>query len=55
VERKNITIPEDPALPKKIELSEDNQASAAEEPVNGFSHDIKQLIQQMLDREVVSK
>ena len=55
VERKNITIPEDPALPKKIELSEDNQASAAVEPVNGFSHDIKQLIQQMLDREVVSK
>jgi hypothetical protein len=49
VERKNITIPEDPALPKKIELS-----ITVKEPENGFSNDIKQLIQNMTNREVVS-
>ena len=61
VERKNITIPEDPALPKKIELSEGNQAlilhgvpGVVEEPVDGFAHDIKQMIQNMTNREVVS-
>jgi hypothetical protein len=61
VERKNITIPSDPALPKKIELSEGNQAlilhgvpGVVEEPVDGFAHDIKQMIQNMTNREVVS-
>ena len=61
VERKNITIPSDPALPKKIELSEGNQAlilhgvpGVIEEPVDGFAHDIKQMIQNMTNREVVS-
>ena len=49
VERKNITIPEDPALPKKIELS-----VTVKEPENGFSNDIKQLIQNMTNREVVT-
>ena len=49
VERKNITIPEDPALPKKIELS-----VTVKEPENGFSNDIKQLIQNMTNREVVA-
>ena len=62
VERKNITIPEDPALPKRINVVEatEDQVRIVEESISGFSqdgfsHDIKQLIQNMINREVVSK
>ena len=55
VERKNITIPSDPALPKKIDrVILHGPPGTVEEPVDGRAHDIKQMIQNMINRDVVS-